>query len=166
MPGFSSARVPAQSAGLHRCRPVAWRSCRCSGIRSIRASTHRTPPISACIFSESLIGVMYGMLARLYTLGLQFAASVVAMMVGYTQPSAADIFEDSAGKQPFRLHHLRRHDDPVHDGLSSHRVPGLGRFLHVDALRRRHADARHAHLVHRHAVVDVHASCCGSRARS
>jgi len=35
------------------------------------------------------------MLARLYTLGLQFAASVIAMMIGYTQPSAGDIFEDT-----------------------------------------------------------------------
>ncbi|MGO7594187.1 flagellar biosynthetic protein FliR, partial [Rhizobium leguminosarum] len=47
------------------------------------------------IFSESLIGVMYGMLARIYTIGMQFAATIIAMMVGYTQPGSAYILEDT-----------------------------------------------------------------------
>jgi len=94
MPGFSSARVPPQlrvfiAAGLSLAiLPVLWDT-----VYPIVHTSNAT--YIGFIFSESLIGVMYGMLARLYTLGLQFAASVIAMMIGYTQPSAADVFEDS-----------------------------------------------------------------------
>ncbi|WP_183900274.1 flagellar biosynthetic protein FliR [Rhizobium metallidurans] len=93
MPGFSSARVPAVlrvfiSAALSlSIMPVLWDTVY-PAVRTSNAT------YIGFIFSESLIGVMFGMLARLYTLGLQFAASTVAMMIGYTQPSASDIFED------------------------------------------------------------------------
>jgi flagellar biosynthetic protein FliR len=58
------------------------------------------------IFSESLIGVMYGMLARLYTLGLQFAATVIGMMVGYSQPSAVSISSRTRPKPVFPVSSL------------------------------------------------------------
>jgi flagellar biosynthetic protein FliR len=95
MPGFSSARMPMVirvfMAGALSLAviPVLW--------DTVYPAVHTSSAIYiGFIFSESLIGVMYGMLARLYTLGLQFAASVLAMMVGYSQPSASDIFEDTA----------------------------------------------------------------------
>jgi flagellar biosynthetic protein FliR len=95
MPGFSSARMPmiirVFMAGALSLAviPVLW--------DTVYPAVHTSSATYiGFIFSESLIGVMYGMLARLYTLGLQFAASVLAMMVGYSQPSASDIFEDTA----------------------------------------------------------------------
>jgi flagellar biosynthetic protein FliR len=95
MPGFSSARMPMVirvfMAGALSLAviPVLW--------DTVYPAIHTSSATYiGFIFSESLIGVMYGMLARLYTLGLQFAASVLAMMVGYSQPSASDIFEDTA----------------------------------------------------------------------
>ena len=95
LPGFSSARVPDQlrvfiaGALSIAVMPLLW--------DTVYPAVHTSSATYiGFIFSESLIGVMYGMLARLYTLGLQFAASVLAMMVGYSQPSASDIFEDTA----------------------------------------------------------------------
>ena len=72
MPGFSTARVPGSLRVLHCGRfsiavlPVHWNTV-------YPQSAIRARPISGLIFSESLIGVMYGLLARLYMLGLQFA---------------------------------------------------------------------------------------------
>jgi flagellar biosynthetic protein FliR len=93
MPGFSSARVPSilrvfiAGALSLAIMPVLWDTVY-PAVRTSNAT------YIGFIFSESLIGVMFGMLARLYTLGLQFAANIAAMMIGYTQPSAADIFEE------------------------------------------------------------------------
>ncbi len=95
MPGFSSARVPAllrvfmAGALSLSIMPVLWDTVY-PAVRSSNAT------YIGYIFSESLIGVMFGMLARLYTLGLQFAANIIGMMVGYSQPSASDIFEDGS----------------------------------------------------------------------
>jgi flagellar biosynthetic protein FliR len=47
------------------------------------------------IFTESLIGAMYGMMARLYTIGLQFAGSIIAMLIGFNAPGGMDIVEDA-----------------------------------------------------------------------
>lgn len=95
LPGFSSARVPEQlrvfiAGGLSLAiLPVLW--------DTVYPSVHTSSgTYIGLIFSESLIGVMYGMLARVYTLGFQFSASIVSMMVGYTQPSATDVVEDAA----------------------------------------------------------------------
>jgi flagellar biosynthetic protein FliR len=93
MPGLSSARVPPTlrvlvAAALSlSVMPVLWDTVY-PAVRTSNAT------YIGYIFSETLIGVMFGMLARLYTLGLQFAANVIGMMVGYAQPSAGDIFED------------------------------------------------------------------------
>ncbi|MEI1252110.1 flagellar biosynthetic protein FliR [Rhizobium aouanii] len=94
LPGFSSARVPAQlrvfiaSALSIAVMPLLW--------DTVYPAVHTgAGTYIGLIFSESLIGVMYGMLARIYTLGMQFAASITAMMVGYTQPGSADILEDT-----------------------------------------------------------------------
>ena len=94
LPGFSSARVPEQlrvfiaGALSIAVMPLLW--------DTVYPAVHTSSgTYIGLIFSESLIGVMYGMLARIYTIGMQFAATIIAMMVGYTQPSAGDIFEDS-----------------------------------------------------------------------
>ncbi len=94
MPGFSSARIPMQirlfmAAALSLAiLPVLW--------DTVYPTVHTSSATYiGFIFSELLIGLMYGMLARLYTLGLQFAASIIGMMIGYSQPGAGDIFEDA-----------------------------------------------------------------------
>jgi flagellar biosynthetic protein FliR len=94
LPGFSSARVPDQlrvfiaGALSIAVMPLLW--------DTVYPAVHTgAGTYIGLIFSESLIGVMYGMLARIYTLGMQFAATIIAMMVGYTQPGSADILEDT-----------------------------------------------------------------------
>jgi flagellar biosynthetic protein FliR len=94
LPGFSSARVPPQlrvfiAAGLSLAiMPVLW--------DTVYPAVHTgSGTYIGMIFSESLVGLMYGMLARIYTLGLQFAATIIAMMVGYSQPGSTDIIEDT-----------------------------------------------------------------------
>ena len=94
LPGFSSARVPEQlrvfiaGALSIAVMPLLW--------DTVYPAVHTgAGTYIGLIFSESLIGVMYGMLARIYTLGMQFAATITAMMVGYTQPGSADILEDT-----------------------------------------------------------------------
>jgi len=95
LPGFSSARVPEQlrvfiaGALSIAVMPLLW--------DTVYPAVHTgSATYIGLIFSESLIGVMYGMLARIYTLGMQFAASIMAMMVGYTQPGSTDIIEDTS----------------------------------------------------------------------
>ncbi len=117
LPGFSSARVPEQlrvfiaGALSIALMPLLW--------DTVYPAVHTgAGTYIGLIFSESLVGLMYGMLARIYTLGMQFAATIIAMMVGYTQPGSADVIEDAPENQPFRLHHLCRHHDSVHHGIS------------------------------------------------
>ncbi len=47
------------------------------------------------IFTETVIGLMYGMMARLYTLGLQFAGAAISPMIGFSAPGGMDILEDT-----------------------------------------------------------------------
>jgi flagellar biosynthetic protein FliR len=95
MPGFSSARVPGMlrvfvAGGLSiAVLPVLWDTV-------YPAVSNPGATYIGLIFSESLIGVMYGLLARFYTLGLQFAANIIATMVGYSSPGGMDIVEDSS----------------------------------------------------------------------
>ncbi|MET3853523.1 MULTISPECIES: flagellar biosynthetic protein FliR [unclassified Rhizobium] len=94
MPGFSSARVPEilrvfVAAGLSLALlPMMWDT-----VYPSVSGTSAT--YIGLIFTESLIGVMYGLLARVYTMGFQFAATIIAMMVGYTSPAGNDVVEDS-----------------------------------------------------------------------
>jgi flagellar biosynthetic protein FliR len=94
LPGFSSGRVPPQirlllSVALTMAiLPLLWNTI--------------YPQVSkgdanyiGLIFTESVIGVMYGMMARIYTLGLQFAGTVISMMIGFNAPGGADIIEES-----------------------------------------------------------------------
>jgi len=95
LPGFSSARIPQQVRILVAVAlsmavlPVLWDTI------YPKASAGGANYI-LLIFTESLIGVMYGMMARLYTLGLQFAGTVISMMIGFSAPGGSDIVEDSS----------------------------------------------------------------------
>ena len=98
LPGFSSSRVPPQirlfmaAAVSMAVLPLLWDTI--------------YPKVSApgaayiaLIFSETVIGVMYGLIARFYTLGLQFAGTVITMMIGFNAPPSQDVLEDTAENQ-------------------------------------------------------------------
>ena len=95
LPGFSSARVPQQvrlliAAALSMAvLPVLWDTV-------YPKASAGGPQYVMLIATESLIGVMYGMMARLYTLGLQFAGTIIGMMVGLTSPGGSDPVEDGS----------------------------------------------------------------------
>ncbi|MEC9461879.1 MAG: flagellar biosynthetic protein FliR [Pseudomonadota bacterium] len=55
------------------------------------------------IVSELLIGLMYGLVPRLYVLGLQFAGSAVSMAIGLNTPGAMDVLEDTSENQMTNL---------------------------------------------------------------
>jgi flagellar biosynthesis protein FliR len=98
LPGFGSARVPPQirlfvALGLAMAvLPVLW-----DVIYPKAASP--TGTYVGLILTETLIGVMYGLIARLYTLGLQFAGTVLTMSIGFSAPGGHDILEDSQENQ-------------------------------------------------------------------
>lgn len=98
LPGFTSARLPimirlltavAMSMAL---LPLLWDSIypRISGDQA---------SFILLIGSETMIGVMYGMIARFFTLGVQFLGTVVTMMIGFNAPPAPDVLEDAAENQ-------------------------------------------------------------------
>ena len=98
LPGFSTARLPTTIRVLIAVTvtiallPVMW--------DLIYPRIRGTTPdyLLLCIF-ETLIGVVLGMIARFYALGLQFLGTVVTMMVGLNTPPAGDILEDTSEGQ-------------------------------------------------------------------
>ncbi|NKN34806.1 flagellar type III secretion system protein FliR [Agrobacterium sp. a22-2] len=98
LPGFATSRVPAQLrlyialAMSMAILPVLWDMIypRVAG----GAATY-----IGLIVTETLIGTMYGMIARIYTLGLQFAGAVLTMSIGFNAPGTADALEDSSENQ-------------------------------------------------------------------
>jgi flagellar biosynthetic protein FliR len=99
LPGFSSARIPPQlrilicvavSMGL---LPVLWDAIYTNVAGASQAK------IVGLVFTETLIGVMYGLIARFYVLGLQFAGTVLTMSIGFNAPGGGDILEDSPENQ-------------------------------------------------------------------
>ncbi len=99
LPGFSSARVPQlvrafAALGVSMAvMPMVWDDIypKVAGGTQIAYIT--------LILSESLIGVMYGMIARFFTLGLQFTGTVLTQMIGFNAPPAPDVIEDAAENQ-------------------------------------------------------------------
>lgn len=95
LPGFSSSRIPVQIrffialAISLAILPILWDTI------YPRASAGGANYIGL-IFAETLVGLMYGMLARLYTLGLQFAGTILSTMVGLSTPGTTDLFEDTS----------------------------------------------------------------------
>lgn len=98
MPGFSTARIPTTIRVLFAITvtiallPIMWDQL----YPKIRGTT--PDYMLLCLF-ESLIGIMLGMIARLYAQGLQFLGTVVTMMIGLNTPPAADILEDTSEGQ-------------------------------------------------------------------
>ncbi len=98
MPGFSSARMPMQirlflslamSIGL---LPLFW------DILYPQATGDSVTYITL-IFSETLTGVMFGLIAHLYTLGMQFTGTVVGMMISFNAQPTSDPLEDTPENQ-------------------------------------------------------------------
>lgn len=98
LPGFSTARLPTTIRVLIAVTvtialmPVMW--------DLIYPRIRGTTPdyLLLCVF-ESLIGIVLGMIARFYALGLQFLGTVVTMMIGLNTPPAGDILEDTSEGQ-------------------------------------------------------------------
>jgi flagellar biosynthesis protein FliR len=94
LPGFSSARVPQQvrlliAASMSMALlPLLWDTIYPEASKG--GATY-----IGLIFTETVIGLMYGMMARSYTLGMQFAGTVISMMIGFNSPAGNDIVEDS-----------------------------------------------------------------------
>jgi flagellar biosynthetic protein FliR len=94
LPGFSSGRVPPQirlllAAALSMAvMPLLWNTIYPEVSKS--GATY-----IGLIFTETVIGLMYGMMARLFTLGLQFAGTVISMLIGFNAPGGMDIIEES-----------------------------------------------------------------------
>ncbi len=92
MPGLSSARVPIQIrlfvaiAATGALLVHLW--------DQIAPHVSRNPAVLlALIVSETLIGSLIGLMARLYVLALQFAATAIAMLIGYGGAAGAGIDE-------------------------------------------------------------------------
>jgi flagellar biosynthetic protein FliR len=92
MPGLSSARVPLQVR--------LFVAIAASGALLIHLWDRIAPFVTreptvllVLIASESLIGALIGLIARLYVLALQFIASAVATLIGFNGPGGAGIEE-------------------------------------------------------------------------
>ncbi|MGF0537358.1 flagellar biosynthetic protein FliR [Agrobacterium sp. ES01] len=98
MPGFSTSRIPplirlfVALAVSMAILPVLW------DVIYPRVAGSRLEVVQLVI-AETLIGTMYGLIARLYTLGLQFAGSILAMSIGFSAPGAGNILEDAPENQ-------------------------------------------------------------------
>ena len=98
LPGFSSARVPTQIrlfvavAVSLSLTPLLW--------ASVYPKVHGSDvTYIGTVFVEGLIGVVIGLVARFFVLGLQFTGTVMTMMTGFTAPPANDILEDGSENQ-------------------------------------------------------------------
>jgi flagellar biosynthesis protein FliR len=98
LPGFGSSRVPSQIrlftavAISMAVLPVLWDSI-------YPRATAPGATYIGLIVTETLIGVMYGMIARLYTLSLQFAGAILTTSIGFSAPGGSDVLEDSQDTQ-------------------------------------------------------------------
>jgi len=102
LPGFGSARISPRirlfaAIGLSMAvLPVLW------DVIYPKASEPSATYIGL-IFSEAMIGIVYGLIARLYTLGMQFAGAILTMAIGFTAPGGHDIMEDTSENQLVNL---------------------------------------------------------------
>lgn len=98
LPGFSSARLAMQIrlflavAVSMAMLPILWDTIypRVAG----SAASYL-----ALITVETLTGATIGLIARYYVLGLQFAGTVLTMMIGFNAPPTQDVLEDAAENQ-------------------------------------------------------------------
>ncbi|KKX31990.1 MULTISPECIES: flagellar biosynthetic protein FliR [unclassified Rhizobium] len=98
LPGFGSARISTNIrlflavAISMAVLPVLWDTI-------YPRASEPTATYLGLIASETLIGAVYGLIARLYALGLQFAGTIVAMSIGFTAPGGHDVLEDTSENQ-------------------------------------------------------------------
>ena len=98
LPGFSSARISVQIrlfiavAVSMAVLPIMW------DVIYPRASGSLDSYLSLVVF-ETLTGAVIGLIARYYVLGLQFAGTVLTMMMGFNAPPTPDVLEDTAENQ-------------------------------------------------------------------
>lgn len=98
LPGFSSARVPAQlrlfvALGVSMAiTPILWDSVYPKV--GVPGTTYL-----GIVFVEGLIGVVIGLVAHFFVLGLQFTGTVLTMMIGFSGPPMSDILEDGSENQ-------------------------------------------------------------------
>ncbi len=98
LPGFSTARLSTTIRVFLALTvtvallPVMWDQL----YPRIRGTT--PDYLLLCLF-ETLTGVVLGMIARFYALGLQFLGTVITLMIGLNTPPAGDILEDAAEGQ-------------------------------------------------------------------
>jgi flagellar biosynthetic protein FliR len=99
MPGFSSARLPMQvrlflSLALSMAiLPMIWDTL------YPRGSSADAATFAMLIASETLVGAVFGLIARLYTVGLQFAGTAIATAISFSGPPGSDIIEDTSESQ-------------------------------------------------------------------
>ncbi len=98
MPGFSSARVSVNIRLLLAVAismailPIMWDQI-------YPQVTGKGHTYLYLIATETVIGTVIGLVARYYVLGLQFAGTVITMMMGFNAPPTSDILEDAAENQ-------------------------------------------------------------------
>jgi flagellar biosynthetic protein FliR len=98
LPGFSSARIAMQVrlflavAVSMAMLPLLWDTI------YPRATGPAVSYVQLIIF-ETLTGTLIGLIARYYVLGLQFAGTVLTMMMGFNAPPTPDVLEDTAENQ-------------------------------------------------------------------
>ncbi|MDO9418258.1 flagellar biosynthetic protein FliR [Pararhizobium sp.] len=98
LPGFSSARIPVQIrlfiavAISMAVLPVMWDQI----YPQVSNKGHSFILIAGV---ETAVGAVIGLIARYYVLGLQFAGTVITMMIGFNAPPSADVLEDTAENQ-------------------------------------------------------------------
>ncbi|MFN7103024.1 MAG: flagellar biosynthetic protein FliR [Pseudorhizobium sp.] len=98
LPGFGSSRVPTNVrlivaiAVSMAVLPLLW------DVIYPRVSSP-APVYIGLIVSETMIGVVYGLIARLYTLGMQYAGAILTMSIGFTAPGGVDVLEDTSENQ-------------------------------------------------------------------
>lgn len=98
LPGFSSARISLQIRILLAVAvsmailPVLWDQI-------YPQVTGKGHPYLLLVTFETVIGVVFGLITRYYVLGLQFAGTVLTMMIGFNAPPTADVLEDTAENQ-------------------------------------------------------------------
>lgn len=98
MPGFSSARLPMQIRLLLALAislallPLLWDT-----IYPL-AKTDTVTYLKFIVF-ESLVGGMFGLIAHLYVLGMQFAATAIGTAIAFNGPPVQDVLEDTSENQ-------------------------------------------------------------------
>lgn len=96
LPGFATARIPVtvrlfvSLAVTMAVLPIMWDTI------YPRIGASDPGALVVLIVSESLIGVMFGLIARLYVLGLQFAGAVIGSSMTLTMPGSVDVMEDTS----------------------------------------------------------------------